>query len=82
MGVEGSIPFSSTTFFPILDMNAGFEPASGADGQEDKRNARERVSTKREINAVNRVKSHKGRFFVQCGTGSCHGVVWMRRARP
>ena len=32
VGVEGSIPFSSTTFlFSILTMNTGIEPASGAD---------------------------------------------------
>ena len=36
VGVEGSIPFSSTTFlFFILKMNTGIEPASGADEQEE-----------------------------------------------
>ncbi len=36
VGVEGSIPFSSTTFlhFSIQTMVAGIEPASGADGRE------------------------------------------------
>jgi hypothetical protein len=42
VGVEGSIPFSSTTFFSITtNMHQGIEPASGADGQEEKRDARE-----------------------------------------
>ena len=47
VGVEGSIPFSSTTFlFSIPNMNTGIEPALGADEQEEKRDARERVSPK------------------------------------
>ena len=47
VGVEGSIPFSSTTFpFLTTNMHQGIEPASGADEQEDQRDARERVSQK------------------------------------
>ena len=35
VGVEGSIPFSSTTFlFLTTNMHQGIEPASGADEQE------------------------------------------------